>query len=205
MLHICPDNKRGTVLQAALDVFVTYGFRKTSMDDIARAAGMSRPALYQSFKNKTEIFRALAEALMSEAAANARSGFAVPGGFRIKLREAMDRSILDMHRFVEQTAHGQELIGISDEIAGDIGKIWTDSLTGVIAEGLADAEKDGLADLSRFGADARTIARIIVFALEGLKEEVKKGKPIEEHMHAIIAFFADAVELKTAARPAAIG
>ncbi|WP_349363237.1 MAG: helix-turn-helix domain-containing protein [Roseitalea porphyridii] len=205
MLHICSNDKRGTVLLAALDVFITYGFRKTSMDDIARAAGMSRPALYQSFKNKTEIFRALAEALMSEAARNARSGFAVPGCFRDKLRAAMERSILEMHRFVEQTAHGQELIGISDEIASDISKIWTDSLTGVIAEGLAGAERDGLADLSRFGADAKTIARVFVFALEGLKEEVKKGKPIETHMHAIIEFFADAVELKADTRPAAVG
>lgn len=173
---------------------MTYGFRKTSMDDIARAAGMSRPALYQVFKNKTEIFRALAEAMMADASAKARAGFAIKGGFREKLREAMERSILDMHRFIDQTAHGQELIGISDEIAGDISEIWTTALSGVIAEGLKDAERDGLADLTRFGADAEAIARIVVFALEGLKEDLKKGRPIEAQLYAIIDFFADAVD-----------
>ena len=53
------DGKRGAILKAAFEVFITYGFRKTSMDDIARAAGMSRPGLYQLFANKTDIFRAL--------------------------------------------------------------------------------------------------------------------------------------------------
>ena len=196
MLHFCPDDKRGTILQAALEVFVTYGFRKTSMDDIARGAGMSRPALYHVFKNKTEIFRGLAEAMMANAAAEARAGFAVSGTFRDKLRHAMERSILEMHRFIERTAHGQELMGISDEIASDISEIWTGTLTDVIAEALTRAEHDGLADLARFNADADTVARIFVFALEGLKEEVKKGRPIEAHMHEIIDFIADAVDAR---------
>ena len=196
MLHFCPDDKRGTILQAALEVFVTYGFRKTSMDDIARAAGMSRPALYHVFKNKTEIFRGLVEAMMANAAVEARAGFAVGGTFRDKLRHAMERSILEMHRFIERTAHGQELMGISDEIASDISEIWTGTLTDVIAEALTRAEHDGLADLARFNADADTVARIFVFALEGLKEEVKKGRPIEAHMHEIIDFIADAVDAR---------
>lgn len=196
MLHFCPEDKRGTILKAALEVFVTYGFRKTSMDDIARAAGMSRPALYQLFGNKTEIFRGLADAMMAKTAEGARSGFGISGTFRDKLHSAMDRSILEMHRFIEQTAHGKELIGISDEIASDISDIWTDTLTNVIAEGLAQSQREGLADLSRFSAGPSTIARIFVFAIEGLKEDVKKGLPIEAHLRAIVDFVADAVEVR---------
>jgi TetR/AcrR family transcriptional regulator of autoinduction and epiphytic fitness len=42
----------------ALEMFGRYGFRKASMDDIARAADMSRQGLYLQFANKDALFRA---------------------------------------------------------------------------------------------------------------------------------------------------
>ena len=45
------------VLDAAIAVFARFGYRKTSMDDVARAAGVSRQGLYLSFANKEELFR----------------------------------------------------------------------------------------------------------------------------------------------------
>jgi AcrR family transcriptional regulator len=50
--------RRDQVLQAALGVFVRFGYRKTSMDDVAQAAGISRPGLYFLFTSKQELFRA---------------------------------------------------------------------------------------------------------------------------------------------------
>jgi AcrR family transcriptional regulator len=41
-----------------LEVFGRYGFRKTSMDEIARAADISRQGLYLHFANKEALFRA---------------------------------------------------------------------------------------------------------------------------------------------------
>ena len=46
------------VLAVALDVFGRYGFRKASMDDIARSADISRQGLYLYFANKDALFRA---------------------------------------------------------------------------------------------------------------------------------------------------
>jgi AcrR family transcriptional regulator len=45
------------LLDAAIGVFARFGYRKTSMDDVARAAGVSRQGLYLSFANKEELFR----------------------------------------------------------------------------------------------------------------------------------------------------
>jgi AcrR family transcriptional regulator len=50
------DNKKSRILAAARSVFLRYGFKRVNMNDIADAAGMSRPALYVLFKNKEEIF-----------------------------------------------------------------------------------------------------------------------------------------------------
>jgi AcrR family transcriptional regulator len=46
------------VLETALTVFVRHGFRKTSIEDIAKAAGISRQGIYLHFKDKDEIFSA---------------------------------------------------------------------------------------------------------------------------------------------------
>lgn len=45
------------LLDAAVAVFARYGFRKTSMDEVARAAGVSRQGLYLQFADKEELFR----------------------------------------------------------------------------------------------------------------------------------------------------
>ena len=54
-----PDSARQErVLAVALEVFGRYGFRKASMDEIARSADISRQGLYLHFANKEALFRA---------------------------------------------------------------------------------------------------------------------------------------------------
>ena len=54
-----PDSARQErVLAVALEVFGRYGFRKASMDEIARSADISRQGLYLHFANKDALFRA---------------------------------------------------------------------------------------------------------------------------------------------------
>jgi AcrR family transcriptional regulator len=45
------------VLEAALVTFARFGFRKTSMDEVARVADISRQGLYFYFRNKDDLFR----------------------------------------------------------------------------------------------------------------------------------------------------
>jgi AcrR family transcriptional regulator len=64
------DARRRALLDAAVGVFTRFGFRKTSMEDVARAAGVSRQGLYLLFSNKEELFRrALDHSLSSQLSA----------------------------------------------------------------------------------------------------------------------------------------
>lgn len=51
--------KRQQILAGAHEVFVTLGFDLASMDDIVRAAGVSKSTLYVYFRSKEELFTAL--------------------------------------------------------------------------------------------------------------------------------------------------
>jgi AcrR family transcriptional regulator len=50
--------RRTALLDAAINVFARFGYRKTSMDEVARSAHVSRQGLYLYFANKEELFRA---------------------------------------------------------------------------------------------------------------------------------------------------
>src|ERR687889_805056 len=52
------STRQERVLAVALKVFGRYGFRKASMDEIARSADISRQGLYSHFANKDALFRA---------------------------------------------------------------------------------------------------------------------------------------------------
>lgn len=55
------SNKEERVLTAAEDVFARYGSARTTMGDIAKAAAISRPALYLIFPDKEAIFTRVIE------------------------------------------------------------------------------------------------------------------------------------------------
>jgi AcrR family transcriptional regulator len=59
------DARQLAVLDAAVAVFARYGFRKASMEEVARAANVSRQGLYLQFANKEELFRKTVEHLLS--------------------------------------------------------------------------------------------------------------------------------------------
>jgi TetR/AcrR family transcriptional regulator len=56
--------KTEAILAAALDVFATHGFRGATLDQIAEAAGVSKPNLLYWFASKEDIHRMLLERLL---------------------------------------------------------------------------------------------------------------------------------------------
>lgn len=54
------------ICQSALRLFSSRGYHKTTMDDIAAEAGLTKGAIYWHFKNKLELFRFLIESRLKE-------------------------------------------------------------------------------------------------------------------------------------------
>jgi AcrR family transcriptional regulator len=55
-----------SILKAAEDVILQYGFEKTRMSDIAKKFGVSHAALYKYFKNKDDLMKTLAQNWLEE-------------------------------------------------------------------------------------------------------------------------------------------
>ncbi len=52
---------KNRIIEVAQDIFKRYGFKKSTMDEIAAAAGKGKSTLYHYFKSKEEVFAAVIE------------------------------------------------------------------------------------------------------------------------------------------------
>jgi len=84
------DPRVAAILDAALPVFLRYGYRKTSMQDVAAAADISRQGLYLHFPGKEQLFRAAAIHHFARGLAAAREALAGDAPLTERVPEAFD-------------------------------------------------------------------------------------------------------------------
>jgi len=109
--------RRELVLASALDTFARYGYQKTSMEDVARAAAISRPGLYLLFGSKQDLFTAAVTRALDQGLTAAGGVLADTGRpLRDRLLDAFDhwtgRYVGAMTREVNSMAEEyQDLLG----------------------------------------------------------------------------------------------
>lgn len=116
--------RRSMIMDAGFEVFSNYGFKRTSMDDIAKVAGISRPALYQSFENKADIFRAYIVRLMEKVGLELQHILDQKLPLNSAIEGILEASVLGPHRWLTAMRHGEEFLGASNLLASDVFEQW---------------------------------------------------------------------------------
>jgi AcrR family transcriptional regulator len=156
------DERVRRILDAAHECAVRHGVRKTTMEDIAAVAGMSRPAVYQYVRNKEDAFRRLAARIFDAALARARDAAGDAG----TLTQRLDRILAVKLEVVQQGGrHVTELIGIAaEQYRSFIGEM-TDMLTATIIEAAGEA------GLALGDGHAREVAELALALTRGLEAD----------------------------------
>jgi AcrR family transcriptional regulator len=163
-----PDSRRAHVLGSASKVFLSYGFAKATMDDIARAAEMSRPAVYLLFKNKADIYRSIATDMLTLSAAQAKAELDQTGPFTQRMERAVDVAIISMIASFSMTPHGAEFLDMKSGL-GDLIGIWRGQLMEYITAAItSEAIRNGV-DLAAKGLPAEMLADTLLDQLDGIK------------------------------------
>lgn len=165
------EARRLRVLDAAERVFLSYGFQRTTMDDIAKAAEISRPALYLHFRNKTDIYRAGSRRRLDEAAAMAENRLAAAGPFEQKLVSAIADSVLALVKRFCDTPHGEELLDLKNALAADLHAEWRQRMIAAIARAIGAETASTGVDLARRGLTPEGVSSIFLAGLEGMKAQ----------------------------------
>ncbi|MDG1368547.1 MAG: helix-turn-helix domain containing protein [Acidimicrobiales bacterium] len=123
------DERRATIRRAAVQEFLTHGHAATSMAKIAASAGVSRPALYQYFSDKDDVFASafasVFEVRTSEALAALRSAGTVPDA----LDALLQRYEGDLWKLVARSKHFDEIVAakssrVTAAVAIEVDRFW---------------------------------------------------------------------------------
>ncbi|MGD9864366.1 MAG: TetR family transcriptional regulator [Pseudodonghicola sp.] len=163
------DPRQVAILHSAMQAFARYGFRKTSMDDIARGAGMSRPALYLHYRNKEDIYRGLMEFYYDHAAHAIADALEGAGSVAERLAAAFAAQGGEAAELMITSPHGREILDAGFALAGDVVAAGEARLAVVYAVWLAHAAETGQVRLT---GEPEEIAATITSALKGIKKTV---------------------------------
>ena len=156
------------MLEAALSLFARYGFARTSMAEVAREAGVSRPWLYLHFDGKPALFRAMAENLVATALEGAALAWAAQDGpVEERLAAAVLAKDLPLFR-LDRSPHGAELLAVDAALTERFAARLEDGSASLLARLMREA---GLAFAALDGVDAACL--LIVRLAAGLKHEMR--------------------------------
>jgi AcrR family transcriptional regulator len=100
--------RRREILESAKTCFLRFGYSKTSLDDIAKTAKLSRPLLYRKFPNKGAIFAALYDDVFETQLQHALDSLALAGSKRHKLERIVAIVCVDPYEMINKAPMAQE-------------------------------------------------------------------------------------------------
>lgn len=98
--------RREQLLEVGLHVFAARGFHQTSMNDVADAAGVTKPVLYQHFTSKRSLYLELLELVSRRLMAAIDQATSTAAG----PREQVERGLRAYFRFVVESADEYRLM-----------------------------------------------------------------------------------------------
>jgi AcrR family transcriptional regulator len=80
--RLTAEQRRQQLVAVALELFARRGYRATTMDDIAEAAGVTKPLVYQHFSSKRALYLELVNSIAKELLIAVRTGVMQAAGPR---------------------------------------------------------------------------------------------------------------------------
>jgi AcrR family transcriptional regulator len=182
---ILSTHRREQIVATATDLFLRYGYARTTLADIARAIGLTRPTLYLSFPDKESVFEAVVSTMIDSKLRDIREGLRTRDSLRDQLQFACEAWAGDGFELVLAHPDAADMfdLGFGSVCAGygEFEKLLTDILIQP-------------ANQSPLGIPAATIARSIVFALRGFKDTARDGADMRELIRVHAALVAGALD-----------
>ena len=177
---------RTRILDAAMLVFRRHGFRRSSIEQAAEAAGLTRQALYHHFKSKEDLFRAVIELLYESAlaaeiaAANAaeKAGGSLAD---ILVAQLTGRLRLTIASF-EGSPHIEELFSEHLVQGRDLYQKYAGLYNGQVVATIERICRNQQLELAP-GITSRDLSRYVVMALNGTKSAYQAMQPSDAFLN----------------------
>jgi AcrR family transcriptional regulator len=165
------SERENQVIEAAYGVFFRYGFARTTMGDLAKAAGMSRPALYLVYPGKMEVLQAVAEWMSDNMLESFRTDLKADWPLERKLMHVLEVSIAKPYDEVKANPDANDLLALDSQMPG-LCQVYG-KLQAYLSALLEDAVKQ-----SGLKITASDLARTLLSAMRGFKLAATDGKDL---------------------------
>ena len=195
---------RARIIDAAMLVFRRHGFRRSSIEQAAEAAGLTRQALYHHFKSKEALFRAVIERLHEEALAAEIAAAAAAekagGSLADILVASVSAKLRQLAASLDGSPHVEELFSEHLLQARDLyqkyAALYADQLAATITR---VCRKQGL--VLNAGMTPRELARCVEMAINGTKSAYPALQPADAFLRDLDIMLRTLIAGAIAARP----
>lgn len=161
-------------------VFARYGLQKTSMQDIASAAGVSRQSIYKRYGSKQGAFESVLAAFLEERLSSAAKALLGPKAFETKILDYFEQWSGQIAPIVGNTEHGAELLDSGIRFAQASERDWEGQAKGALSDFLVDQ------NLVRDSEQADDIAHCLSLASKGILLKVQTTEQFSREMKRVI-------------------
>ncbi|MEQ9196417.1 MAG: helix-turn-helix domain-containing protein [Parvibaculum sp.] len=179
-----PD-KREIIISSALDLFRHYGYRRTSMEDIARAAAVAKGTLYLYFKSKDELFEAICTSLAAHVTESLEEADALDLPLEKKLNALMEAKFGFAYSWVLSSPHAAELIDSSSRLPSAPFEKVTAQFHDAVFELVRKGVESGELDPALVGLGVRDASEALIAAACGA-EKAPNEETFRNQLAAII-------------------
>jgi AcrR family transcriptional regulator len=181
------DDKRAVILGAALKLFGQYGFRRTSIDDIAREAGIAKGTVYLYVETKEALFRALAQSLIDRMMDSARQAASADGTLTERLLAVLDAKFGFFYDLLRGSPHVAELLDSKGRICADLFAESDAAYTRILTKVVADAVRRGDIAPKQVDLSAGEVADLLMSGAHGIATpDVPDGALLRKKLAALV-------------------
>lgn len=173
--------KSELILDAAIKLFRHYGYRRTSMEDIAREAGVAKGTLYLYFESKDQLFRSLTDQLKDNVVAAIEAAMAAGGSVGSRIEGVLLAKYGFYYEWVLSSPHAAEIIGYSKELQEGNHDARDDVCLTHLRELMDEGERSDVFDLAAAGLDADGFIELLLataFGIAGREPALKDYGPL---------------------------
>ncbi|MDQ3504396.1 MAG: TetR/AcrR family transcriptional regulator [Actinomycetota bacterium] len=191
------DARLERILDAAYACFARHGVRRTTMDDIAVAAEMSRAAVYQHVQNKDDAFRRLTSRIFDGALAQAQAAAASDAPLAERLHGVLAVKLELVLQLMADSPHAEELLGTGSRLTADLYDNYDRDMRELAAAVIADARDRG--EVKLLDIEPVEVAELGIALTKGLEGDLADPETTRRRLRQGIGLFAAGL---TAASPA---
>jgi AcrR family transcriptional regulator len=190
--------KRRRILDAALSLFMRHGYRKTSVDDVARQAGVAKGTIYLYFKTKSDL---MIQAIIEEKKryiANLKPILEAPSEQRLELYLRLVFVLINEMPLMSKLLRGdREVLLVLEEMDTDLRQQALDFQASFLAQLLADTNAEYAQAPEELAARAQVLLGLIYASGILTDERIRKGLSVERQAELLSELIVEGVRARS--------